>query len=139
MPTYGAPALLAESAGRYVPTAPGPHPAKKRSLETDSDVPGHQDPSVDEGRVAPSDLAELLMEPVFKGPVGLEIGDETRPAVKRQTSALYKGFALPRYVLQAFQKLTVNVDIVSEVHIGDFVTELTYSQAGVPARFSTIC
>lgn len=75
-------------------------------------------------------MAELLLEPVYKGPVdAASFTDEPRQLEKRQNSDLFRGFLLPPYVLSAFRHLTVNVELVSEVHIGDFVTELKYSQA----------
>lgn len=42
-------------------------------------------------------------------------------------------FNLPNYVTKAFQSLTVTVDLVSVLHIGNFTTNLAYSQNGVPA------
>ncbi|KAM0750211.1 hypothetical protein T439DRAFT_247618 [Meredithblackwellia eburnea MCA 4105] len=46
---------------------------------------------------------------------------------------IYTGFNLPSYVLQAFSGLVVNVDLLSELHIGDFSTNLAYQQQAVPA------
>ncbi|KEI38050.1 uncharacterized protein L969DRAFT_18838 [Mixia osmundae IAM 14324] len=45
---------------------------------------------------------------------------------------LYTGFDLPTYVDTAFKQLTVNVALVSVVSIGQFTTDLTYSQNDVP-------
>lgn len=42
-------------------------------------------------------------------------------------------FDLPAYVQTAFSALTVTVDLVSVLNIGEFQTNLAYSQSGVPA------
>lgn len=45
----------------------------------------------------------------------------------------YTNFNLPTYIINAFKTLTVTVDLVSVLHIGEFTTDLAYSQSGVPA------
>lgn len=45
---------------------------------------------------------------------------------------IYTGFDLPSYVDRAFKVATVNLDIVSDVTIGDYGTTLTFSQTDVP-------
>lgn len=42
-------------------------------------------------------------------------------------------FDLPTYVIKAFSALTVTVDLVSILQIGNFTTNLEYHQIGVPA------
>ena len=53
-----------------------------------------------------------------------------RPRLAKRN--LYTGFNLPNYVDAAFKKLAVNVDLVSTVTIGQYTTQLTYSQQQVP-------
>ncbi|KAL8278093.1 hypothetical protein RQP46_009553 [Phenoliferia psychrophenolica] len=50
-----------------------------------------------------------------------------------QKRNIYSGFDLPSFVLTAFAALKVDVALVSVLHIGDFTTNLAYSQAEVPA------
>ncbi|KAL8287086.1 hypothetical protein RQP46_004092 [Phenoliferia psychrophenolica] len=50
-----------------------------------------------------------------------------------QKRNIYSGFDLPSFVLTAFASLKVDVALVSVLHIGDFTTNLAYSQANVPA------
>jgi hypothetical protein len=49
------------------------------------------------------------------------------------THAQLVRFNLPAYVQTAFSALTVTVDLVSVLNIGEFQTNLAYSQSGVPA------
>lgn len=85
-------------------------------------------------------MEDLLLSPIRKGSVAWD--DPSTSLEKRQGSGIYPGFELPPYVLQAFRRLTVNVDLVSVVQIGDFVTDLTYSQVrgarGRPTRWRLI-
>ncbi|KAM0789126.1 hypothetical protein ACM66B_003180 [Microbotryomycetes sp. NB124-2] len=51
---------------------------------------------------------------------------------KRQSNNIYTGFDLPSFVLQAFSRLEVIVDLIAQVGLGEYVTSLTYSQPNVP-------
>ncbi|KAL8277420.1 hypothetical protein RQP46_010142 [Phenoliferia psychrophenolica] len=46
---------------------------------------------------------------------------------------IYTGFNLPSYILSAFANLYINVELVVALHIGDFVTDLTYAQSSLRA------
>ena len=50
---------------------------------------------------------------------------------KRPTYLASSGFDLPTFVDGAFKKLTSDVALTSTVTIGQYTTELTYSQPGV--------
>lgn len=79
------------------------------------------------------DFDDLLMEPTRRSAPGAGEEAPHRRLGKRQSAAIYKGFNLPSYVLEAFRALTVNIDLISVVNIGEFTTDLAYTQENVPA------
>ncbi|KZV76329.1 hypothetical protein PENSPDRAFT_747787 [Peniophora sp. CONT] len=69
----------------------------------------------------------------------LDTTSQKREVVEAQIAArslekrdnIYTGFDLPTFVDGAFKKLTSDVELTSTVTIGQYTTELTYSQPGV--------
>ncbi|KXN90203.1 hypothetical protein AN958_04693 [Leucoagaricus sp. SymC.cos] len=55
-----------------------------------------------------------------------------QPPVKRQDASVFKGFNLPTFVQAAFRKLQSDVQLTSEVLIGEYRTTLQFAQTGVP-------
>ncbi|KAF9451269.1 hypothetical protein P691DRAFT_757432 [Macrolepiota fuliginosa MF-IS2] len=55
-----------------------------------------------------------------------------QPPVKRQDASVFAGFNLPTFVQTAFKKLQSDVQLTSEVSIGDFNATLQYTQTAVP-------
>lgn len=73
------------------------------------------------------ELTDSLVSPVTLSPLSLG----KRSLVKRN---MYTGFDLTSYVLNAFKVLTVDVDLVTVLKIGDFTTNLVYAQQQVKAN-----
>ncbi|KAK0559809.1 hypothetical protein OC844_004162, partial [Tilletia horrida] len=84
-----------------------------------------------------SDFGRMLMD-VRGNPGALpELFDEEDELVRRDSSLakrdnIYTGFNLPSYVDRAFEFATTNIQIQSDVTIGEYATTLTFSQLDVP-------
>ncbi|KAF5351977.1 hypothetical protein D9756_007389 [Leucocoprinus leucothites] len=55
-----------------------------------------------------------------------------QPPVRRQDASVFRGFDLPTFVQTAFKKLQSDVQLVTDVTIGDYKTTLQFTQTGVP-------
>ncbi|KEI38214.1 uncharacterized protein L969DRAFT_517877 [Mixia osmundae IAM 14324] len=119
----------------YVPTSgPGTRKVKRAMPQED------EDDATLWADFGASSLNELLVAPgkvsgSMTGRHASYLTDPHRPERAQHRlhkRNLYTGFDLPTYVDTAFKQLTVNVALVSVVSIGQFTTDLTYSQADVP-------
>ncbi|EPQ29604.1 uncharacterized protein PFL1_02823 [Pseudozyma flocculosa PF-1] len=57
---------------------------------------------------------------------------EVRQALLQKRDNLYTGFDLPTYISRGFSVATANLEIASDAQIGDYSTQLTFSQSNVP-------
>ncbi|KAI5474806.1 pre-rrna processing protein [Pseudohyphozyma bogoriensis] len=91
-------------------------------------------PSTSTARKSKRSLPQRSMEDSLEDTLvtmgGAQGGLQARSLSKRN---IYTGFDLPSYVLEAFAGLTVDVQLLSVLHIGQFRTDLAYSQDAVPA------
>ncbi|KAJ3567055.1 hypothetical protein NP233_g6616 [Leucocoprinus birnbaumii] len=55
-----------------------------------------------------------------------------QPPVRRQDASVFRGFELPTFVQTAFKKLTSDVELSTDVTIGEYKTTLQFTQTGVP-------
>ncbi|KAE8246427.1 hypothetical protein A4X13_0g5797 [Tilletia indica] len=81
-----------------------------------------------------SELAGMLMD-VRSNPGALpELFDVSEREVNSfaKRANLYTGFSLPAYIDRAFEFATTNIEIQSDVRIGDYETQLAFSQLDVP-------
>ncbi|GAA95808.1 hypothetical protein E5Q_02465, partial [Mixia osmundae IAM 14324] len=118
----------------YVPTTgPGTRKAKRSLHEEDEEAlwATFGADGLDDLLVSPGKLVELPSERQKSHLASPELPAELSQH-RLQKRNLYTGFDLPSYVDTAFKQLTVNVDLVSVVSIGQFTTDLTYTQPDVP-------
>lgn len=64
---------------------------------------------------------------------GDDDNDSQSRKAKRQAD-LYRGFNLPKFVQSAFSKLQSDVELTTDVTIGEYATTLQYSQNGLPTK-----
>ncbi|KAF8894927.1 hypothetical protein CPB84DRAFT_1848428 [Gymnopilus junonius] len=57
---------------------------------------------------------------------------QTAATAKRQEATLFKGFDLPSFVQKAFKGLKSDVELSTDVTIGDYKTTLEFSESGIP-------
>ncbi|KAE8213110.1 hypothetical protein CF327_g3310 [Tilletia walkeri] len=81
-----------------------------------------------------SELAGMLMD-VRSNPGALpELFDVSEREVNSfaKRANLYTGFSLPAYIDRAFEFATTNIEIQADVRIGEYETQLAFSQLDVP-------